>query len=270
MAALVALLLVTTTVPAVAVTPAVRSECSDAIAAASLKNDAGDFAGALAAFDAIVPKCKGKKDRIAIQNGRAHALNHEKRHADAITAADAVLKDDKTNLFGLFERAYANEHLGKADLAEADYQQVITLTEKNQNVKERATIYAKVADLNHNAGKTAAADSALATAMALDPSNPSFVIMKGDWAVKAGDYAAADAAYNQATAMGVSGLQMYQIRSEASLKMVQEKYGTTNAQELRAKMTPQEKTLVCTDLNRALALGWKNPQMDMFAALTCR
>lgn len=270
-AALAALLLVTTTMPALAATPSARSECSDAITAANLQNDAGDYAGALAAFDAIIPKCKGKKDRIAIQSGRSHALNRQKRYAEAITAADAVLaKDDKTHLFSLFERAYANEHLGNKDLAAADYQQVITLTEKNQNVKERATLYAKMADLNHNAGKTAEAEAALAKAVELDPANPSFAIMKGDWAVKAGNYAAADSAYNKAAAMGVSGVEIYQIRSEASLKMVQEKYGTVNAQELRAKMTPQEKALVCTDLNRALALGWKNPQMDMFAALTCR
>jgi tetratricopeptide (TPR) repeat protein len=270
-AALAALLLVTATAPAAAATPGVRSECSDAITAANLMNDAGDYAGALAGFDAIVPKCKGKKDRIAIQGGRAHALNRQKSYAEAITAADAVLtKDDKTNLFALFERAYANEHLGKKDLASADYQQVIALTEKNQNVKERATLYAKMADLNYGAGKTAEAEAALAKAVELDPANPSFAIMKGDWAVKAGNYAAADSAYNKAAAMGVSGVEMYQIRSEASLKMVQEKYGTVNAQELRAKMTPQEKALVCTDLNRALALGWKNPQMDMFAALTCR
>jgi tetratricopeptide (TPR) repeat protein len=270
-AALAALLLVTATVPAVAATPSARSKCSDAITAANLQNDAGDYAGALAAFDAIVPTCKGKNDRIAIQSGRAHALNRQKRYAEAVTAADAVLaKDDKTHLFALFERAYANEHLGNKDLASADYQQIIALTEKNQNVKERATLYAKMADLNYNAGKTADAEAALAKAVELDPANPSFAIMKGDWAVKAGNYAAADSAYNKAAAMGVSGVEIYQIRSEASLKMVQEKYGTVNAQELRAKMTPQEKALVCTDLNRALALGWKNPQMDMFASLTCR
>jgi tetratricopeptide (TPR) repeat protein len=269
-AALGALLLAAVTVPAVAATPSALSKCSDAIAAANLRNDAGDYVGALAAFDSIVPTCKGKGDRIGIQSGRAHALNRQKKYADAITAADAVLKDDKTHLFALFERAYANEHLGNKELASADYQQVITLTEKNQNVKERATLYAKMADLNYNAGKTAEAEAALAKAVELDPANPSFAIMKGDWAVKAGNYAAADSAYNKATAMGVSGAEMYQIRSEASLKMVQEKYGTTNAQELRSKMTAQEKALVCTDLNRALALGWKNPQMDMFAALTCR
>ena len=184
--------------------------------------------------------------------------------------ADAVLKDDEEHLFGLFERAYAQEKLGNADAATADYNSIIALTEKNENVRERATIHAKVADLNYKAGKTAEAEQHLAQAMALDPANPDFVIMKGDWATRAGDYAAADAAYSQATAMGVSGLEMYQIRTEASLKMVQEKYGTTNAQELRSKMTGPETALVCGDLNRALALGWKNPQMDMFSALVCR
>ena len=249
---------------------AARNDCDDAIAAANLLNDAGDYAGALGAFDAIVGECDGKSERIAIQAGRARALNMLKRYPEALAAADAVLADDDEHLFGLFERAYANEHTGSMDAATADYEQIIQLTEKNQNVKERATIYAKVADLSYKSGKTAEAETYLAKAVELDPANPDFVIMKGDWALKAGDYAGADAAYNQATAMGVSGVEMYQIRAEGSLKMVQDKYGTTNAQELRAQMTPQEKALVCGDLNRALALGWKNPQMDMFAALTCQ
>jgi len=257
-------------VPSAASAHVVPNDCDDAIAAANLLNDAGDYAGALSAFDAIVEECDGKSERLAIQTGRAHALNMMKRYPEALAAADAVLADDDEHLFGLFERAYANEHSGAMDAATADYERIIQLTEKNENVKERATIYAKVADLNYKSGKTAEAETYLAKALELDPANPAFVIMKGDWAVKSGDYASADAAYNQATAMGVSGVEMYQIRAEASLKMVQEKYGTTNAQELRAQMTPQEKALVCGDLNRALALGWKNPQMDMFAALTCQ
>lgn len=259
---------------AAAATPAIGvglpDDCDDAIAAANLLSDAGDYAGALGAFDAIVGECDGKSERIAIQAGRARALNMLKRYPEALTAADAVLADDDEHLFGLFERAYANEHTGNMDAATADYERIIQLTEKNQNVKERATIYAKVADLNYKSGKTAEAETYLAKAMELDPANPDFVILKGDWALKAGDYAGADAAYNQATAMGVSGVEMYQIRAEGSLKMVQDKYGTTNAQELRAQMTPQEKALVCGDLNRALALGWENPRMDMFAALTCQ
>jgi tetratricopeptide (TPR) repeat protein len=260
----------TSAAPVVRAVETERNECDDAIAAASLLNDAGDYAGALAAFDAIVDECDGKSERIAIQSGRAHALNMLNRYDEALAASNAVLADDDEHLFGLFERAYANEHTGNVDAATADYQRIIDLTEKNENVKERATIYAKVADLYYKSGKTAEARTYLEKAMELDPANADFVIMEGDWALKAGDYAGADAAYNQATAMGVSGVEMYQIRAEASLKMVQDKYGTTNAQELRAQMTEPEKALVCGDLNRALALGWQNPQMDMFAALTCQ
>ena len=246
------------------------NDCDDQIAAASLMNEAGDYSGALAAFDASVEECDGKDERIAIQNGRAHALNQLGRHDEAIVAANAVLEDDDEHLFGLFERAYANEAKGNIEAATADYNRIIELTEKNQNVAERATIYAKVADLYYRSGMTAEAESYLAKAIELDPSNPDFVIMKGDWAVKAGDYAAADAAYNQATAMGVSGAEMYQIRAETSIRYVQEKYGTTNAQELRAQMTPQETAMVCADLTKALMMGWKNPQMDMFSALVCQ
>ena len=35
-------------------------------------------------------------------------------------------------------------------------------------------------------------------------------------------------------------------------------------------MTPQETAMVCADVTKALALGWKNPQMDMFSALVCK
>jgi tetratricopeptide (TPR) repeat protein len=256
--------------PAAAATRDARGACEDAIAAAGLRSDAGDYAAALATFDSLATKCKNKKQRVAIQVGRAHALNGSKQYAAAITAADSALKDDKEHLFALFERATANERLGNGDVARGDYERIIALTEKNQNVKERATLYAKVADLNQKAGRTAEADSLLTKAIALDGANPDFAIMEGDWAMRRGDRAAADAAYDRAEQMGVPGLEVHTIRAEGSVRMVQEKHGTTNAQELRAKMTPEEKTMVCTDVNRALSLGWKEPRMDMFAALVCR
>jgi hypothetical protein len=47
-------------------------------------------------------------------------------------------------------------------------------------VKERATIYAKIADMNYQSGKMAEGDANLAKAMELDPSNTNFIIQKGD------------------------------------------------------------------------------------------
>jgi tetratricopeptide (TPR) repeat protein len=246
------------------------NDCDDAIAAANMMNESGDYSGALAAFDAIVQECDGKSERMDIQTGRAHALNKLGRHDEAIAAANQVLAEDDLHLFALFERATAYEAKGQMDLAEADYNLVIRTADTNVHVEERATLYAHVGQMYYGSGKTAEAHQYMDKAIELDPANPTYVIIKGDWAVKEGDYAAADQAYSKATGMGVSNAEMYQIRAEGSLNMMQEKYGTTNAQELRAAMTAQETAMVCADVTKALALGWKNPQMDMFSALVCK
>ncbi|MCL7958109.1 MAG: tetratricopeptide repeat protein [marine benthic group bacterium] len=249
---------------------AVANDCDDAIAAANMMNESGDYSGALAAFDAIVAECDGKDERMAIQTGRAHSLNKLGRHDEAIAAANQVLAEDDLHLFALFERATAYEAKGQMELAEADYNLVIRTADTNVHVEERATLYAHVGQMYYSSGKTAEAHEYLNKAIELDPANPTYVIIQGDWATKEGDYAAADQAYSKATGMGVSNAEMYQIRAEGSIKMMQDKYGTTNAQEMRAAMTPQETAMVCADVTKALALGWKNAQMDMFSALVCQ
>jgi len=246
-------------------------ECRAQVAAANQMNDDGSYSDALAAFDAIVKKCDTKDGKEAVQVGRAHALNGMGQYDEAIEAANAALKATKDkSLFAYFERAYAEEQLGDMDAATSDYNMIIELTEKNENVTQRATIYAKVADLYYSSGKTAEADTYLAKAMELDPSNPDFYVLKGDWGVRAGDYDAAFAAYDQAVAMGYSGATMYQIRSEARLQQMQDKYGTTNTQELRSKMTATETQLVCGEVTKALELGLVNMKLDMFSALVCQ
>jgi tetratricopeptide (TPR) repeat protein len=265
-----ALFVVGTAVAATPVSPTPANDCDDAIAAANMLNEAGDYAAALAAFDAIVGECDGKDERMEIQTGRAHALNNLGRHDEAIAAANQVLAEDDLHLFALFERATAYEAKGQMDLAEADYNLVIRTADTNVHVEERATLYAHVGQMYYSAGKTAEAHQYLDKAIELDPANPTYVIIEGDWATQEGDYAAADQAYSKATGMGVSNAEMYQIRAEGSLNMMQDKYGTTNAQELRAAMTSQETAMVCADVTKALAFGWKNPQMDMFSALVCQ
>jgi tetratricopeptide (TPR) repeat protein len=247
-------------------------ECRAQVDAANQMNDAGQYSEALAAFDAIVKKCDTKDGKEAVQEGRARALNGLGRHAEAISAADAAQAafPNRESLNAYFERAYAEEQMGDMAAATADYNSIIELTEKNQNVAERATIYTKVADLNFKAGKTAEAETYLAKAMELDPTNPDPYVLKGDWAVRAGDYDAAFAAYDEAVAKGHGGAAMYEIRAEARLKQVEDTYGTTNAQELRAQMTPTETEQVCSEVTKALELGLKDMKLDMFAALVCR
>ncbi len=265
-----ALLVVGSAQASTSVPGAILNDCDDAIAAASLLNDSGDASGALAAFDALVGECDSKKEKIAIQAGRAHSLNKLGRYDEAIAAANMVLAEDDLHLFALFERATAYEAQGEMDLAAADYDLVLRSAETNVHVDERATIYAHVGQMYFDAGKIVEANQYLDKAIELDPDNSLYVLIKGDWAVAEGDYAAADQAYNKAAGMGVDNAEIYQTRATASLKVMQDKYGTTNAQELRSKMTPQETAFVCADLTKALVLGWRNPQMDMFSALVCQ
>jgi TPR repeat protein len=106
--------------------------------------------------------------------------------------------------------------------------------------------------------------------MELDPANTNFTIQQGDQFVRQGNYNKAFEYYDKAVAQGRTDLDMYVIRTNARMKMVQDKYGTTNAQELRSKMTPTEKEQVCTEMKKALSLGLKDMKQDMFAALVCK
>ena len=270
-AACLAACLVLTTAPALAQTFTMREDCRNKVAAAGELNATGQHDAALAAFDAVVEECKTKDAKELIQVGRATALNGMQQYDAAISAADAALEVTKNqSLNAYFERAYAKEKLGQVDAARADYDQIIALTEKNQNVKERAMLYSKVADMNFRTGKTTDAQQYIGKAMELDPSNPDFYLQRGDWASAQGNYDQAFQDYDRAATIAPSDADVYKARSESRLKMVQEKYGTSEARELRTKMTPSEKSMVCNEMKQALDLGLRDMQYDMFAALVCR
>jgi tetratricopeptide (TPR) repeat protein len=257
--------------PASAQTFTMNKNCRAHVAAAQDANAAEDFAAALTAFDLLIDECKTRDAKELIQVGRAHAFNGLRQYDSAISAADAALEVTKNkSLDAYFERAYAREEMGEVDGAQADYDQIIALTEKNKNVNERATLYSKVADMNYRTGRKAEADQYMAKAMELDPANPDFHLQRGDWASAEGDYAAAFAEYDRAAEIAPSDPDVYLARSESRLKMVQEKYGTSEASALRKSMTPEEKNMVCTEMKKAIDLGLRNMQFDMFSALVCR
>ena len=70
------------------------------------------------------------------------------------------------------------------DSSRADFTRIIELTEKNQNVKERATIYAMIGDQYYKSGMKDSAHINLNKAIELDPENANFIIQKGDMEVK--------------------------------------------------------------------------------------
>lgn len=246
-------------------------KCREQIATANRMNMEKHYDSALAVFNANQKGCNSKDGKEAVWVGKARSYNGLKKHAEAMAEAESALKLSKnTSLNGYFERAVANEGLGNQEAATADFNRIIELTEKNQNVKDRATIYAKIADLDFQAGKMAEGDSNLAKAMQLDPSNANFTIAQGDRYMHGGDYGKAFEYYDKAVAQGRTDMDMYVIRTNARMKMVQDKYKTTNTQELRDKMTPVEKDQVCTELKKALSLGLKDMKMEMFSALVCK
>jgi tetratricopeptide (TPR) repeat protein len=246
------------------------NQCLAKMKNADRLNNEKKFDSALAVYKTM-SKCDSKDAKEQKAAGAARSYNGLKKYDNAIASANEALKQSKnTSINGYFERAMAYSGKKMHDSSRADFERIIQLTEKNQNIKERATIYAMIGDLYWKSGMKDSAVSNLDKAISLDPANPSFIIQKGDMAVKEGRYDAAFQQYDKAVEMGKADVDMYKIRTEARMKMVQDKYKTENAQELRAKMTATEKQQVCTELKKLLSLGYKNMKADMFDALVCK
>ena len=230
------------------------------------------YAEALDAFQTMTKSCKTKDAKESIAVGKAEALNGLGKYEEAITASDAALKVTKNkSLRGLFQKAVAQARLKQFDAANATFAKMISLTEKNQDTKARASNYAVMAAFDwRQLNQEDSANYFLDKAISLDPSNADFIIQKGDMLADEKKYEEAFVQYDKAVSMGKADLEMYTIRSNARLRMVQQKYGTNNAQELRSKMSAGEKDQVCTELNKAISLGLKDMQQDMFASLVCK
>ena len=227
---------------------------------------------ALEAYQLMAKSCKTKDAKETIAVGKAEAYNGMGKYEDAIAASDAALKVTKNkSLKGLFQKAVAQARLKQNDAANATFAKMISLTEKNQDTKARASNYAIMSAFHwRQLNQKDSAYYFLDKAVNLDPSNADFIIQRGDMLADENKYDLAFEQYDKAVSMGKNDLEMYTIRSDSRLKMVQQKYGTNNAQELRSKMTAAEKDQVCTELKKAISLGLKDMQKDMFASLVCK
>jgi len=243
------------------------------------QNDSGigllkvkQYQQALDVFTAMSKSCTTKDAKEAWAVGQAQALNGLGKYNEAITASDAALKVTRNkSLIGYFEKAVAQYRLKQYDAAKASFAKVLELTEKNQDTKTRANNYALMAELYwRQMNQKDSANYYLEKAMTMDSSNANFVIQKGDMCFSEKKYDDAFAQYDKAVSMGKADLEMYTIRSNARMKMMQDKYGTTNAQELRSKMTATEKNQLCVELKKAISLGLHDMKQDMFASLVCK
>ena len=72
--------------------------------------------------------------------------------------------------------------------AKTDLQSVISLTEKNKNTAQRASIYAKIAALESRQQQWSEAQSNIQQAISLDPNNGDLYILQGDIYTSSGNY----------------------------------------------------------------------------------
>ncbi|MGL6269083.1 MAG: hypothetical protein ACRC2O_14215, partial [Chitinophagaceae bacterium] len=145
---------------AISQTFTMSKDCRQKIQLADRMNSDKQYDSAITVFNSITKQCNSKDGKEAVAIGKAHAYNGQKQYTEAIAAANTALAVSKnTSLNGFFERGIANEGLQNSEAAKADFNQIIALTEKNQNLKERATIYAKIAEMNYQSGKMAEGDS---------------------------------------------------------------------------------------------------------------
>ncbi|WP_353719902.1 tetratricopeptide repeat protein [Dyadobacter sp. 676] len=246
------------------------NKCFRQVEAGNKQNDQGQYREARDTFTNVLKNCSTKDAKEEGNVGLAIASNGLKQYDSAITAANNAIKaSKKTNVMAYYARSYAYSNLGQAENAKADLQKIIELTGKNKDIKARATIFARLAHLDFQLNMLAAADTNLTKAIELDPDNPAFYIQKGDMMVKTGNYDDAFAAYDKALDLGKNDLEIYQIRTEARLKQIQQKYGTTDIKELSGKMTKQEKHTLCADMKKALELGLRNLQLDLLSSMIC-
>jgi tetratricopeptide (TPR) repeat protein len=247
-------------------------KCREKNSAASSLLKEKKYQDALGAYQAMEKSCTTKDAKEATGNGKAEALNGLGRYDEAIKATDGALKvTNNKSLMAYFQRAAAQTKLKQYDAANTSFGKMISLTEKNQDKKARASNYALISQLHWQyLGNKDSAIYFLEKAIALDPSNANFLVQKGDYFMDEKKYDDAFVQYDKAVSMGKADKEMYNIRASARIKIAQEKYNTTNTQELRSKMTPKETEQICTELKKAIALGLRDMKMDMFSSLVCK
>jgi tetratricopeptide (TPR) repeat protein len=247
-------------------------KCKESYATAQAALSAKSYQDALALYDAFSEDCKTKDAKILASEGKAEAYNGLGMHAEAIAEADDVLKRTKDrSLAGHFQKAVALNATGDIAGSKAELESVMELTEMNQNTAQRASNYALMAALyDRQMGQMDSAMVYLNKAKELDPGNVNYILQEGDMYLVHDDFKSAYAVYDEAARLYPDSQEVYVSKSNAGLKEMNKKYGTSKAQDLREMMSDAEKTAICGDLARAMELGYKDMNKEMFKALVCQ
>ena len=247
------------------------NSCYNTIKSGNADNDAGNYSAAIDKFGQVLKQCDAYDAKEQANAGLAAAYNGLRQYNDALNAANAGLKISSTSVNNLFQRAHAELGLQMNAEAKADFAKIIDLTQKNQNVKDRATIYAKMAEIDLQMNMYDDAMNNVGTAITTDNSNPDFYILKGDIYSAQGNYSDAMAAYDQAVTVGGNSERSWQAKVEAEIKAMQKKYATgSNAADLAGKLSVSDKTVLCSDIQKAKTAGVNSANIDLLQLSVCK
>ena len=247
------------------------NKCYDAIKAGKASNASGNYSAAAEQFTQVLKKCDAYDAKEQANAGLAASYNGLKQYNQALDAANAGLKISNTSVDNLFQKAEAEMGLNMKAEAKADLAQIIDLTQKNQNTKERATIYAKIAELDLRQSMYSDAMNNVETAIKTDNTNSDFYILKGDIYAAQGMYNEANTAYNDAVTYGGNSAKVWQAKIEAETKAMQKKYASgSNAADLANKLSAGDRKLLCDDIAKGKSYGVKNQNIDLLQVSICK
>ncbi len=226
---------------------------------------------ALNLYKTFSSKCKTKDAKEAAAAGKAASYNGLSDFPKAIKQADIALDVSKgKSLEGYFQKAVAQNKTGDIEGSKKSLSSILKLTENNENTKERASNFALIAALyERQLNEVDSAQYYLDKAKNMDPENANYLIQEGTMYSTLKDFTRAFESYDKAKLMDPNNLDLAIARSNTRLRMMDDKYGTSKAQELRSKMTNDEKSLLCSDLTHLLSLGYKDMNKELFVALLC-
>lgn len=246
-------------------------KCREALTNAQAALSVESYQEALTLYQAFADDCKTRDAKEQAAVGMAEAYNGLEMYDEAIAQADAALKVTKErSLDAHFQKARALNAKGDVEGSRQQLQNVIALTENNQNTAQRASNYALMAALyDRQMGQMDSALVYLNKAKELDSGNVKYILQEGDIYLVHEDYKSAYAKYDEAAQMNPTSMDPYVSKANAGLYQMEKKYGTTKAQDLREMMSDSEKAAICGDLAKAFELGYKDMNKEMFKALVC-
>ena len=244
--------------------------CYNEIASGKASNQSGNYAQALDQFNQVLKQCNAYDAKDKGNAGKAEALNGLQQYSDAITAANAGLKANGSSVDNLFQKATAELGLNDAASAKADFNTITNLTQKNRNVKDRATIYAKMAEIDAKQNMYADAMNNVNAALGLDNTNGDFYTLQGDVYLAQNNFSQAMQSYDAAIAHGSDNAKTWQAKTEAQVKYDQQKYNVSDVQQLSARLSSQEKQQLCSIISQAKSKGMKDINLDLLSVSICK